>query len=58
MEFSIDELRVIMRALSKFARTSTSQVEADVADDLFYRVDKHRDELIMKEQDGTGKSTD
>ena len=58
MEFTVDELRVIMRALSKFSRLAVSSADSDIADNLFERIDRHRDELIMKEPDGSPRTTD
>lgn len=49
MEFTVDEMRVMMRALSKFARTAVQEQDEKVADDLFYRIDKERDRMIMRE---------
>ena len=48
MEFTIEESRILMRALLKFSRTAVQQSEADIADALFDRVDNYRDDLIIK----------
>jgi hypothetical protein len=52
MEFTVDELRVIMRALSKFARTAVQERDSQIADDLFFRIDSHRDHMIMEQDNG------
>lgn len=49
MKFTVDELRVIMRALNKFSRTAVSDADSKVADELFSRIDKERDAQIMNQ---------
>lgn len=47
-DFTVDELRVIMRALNLFSRQDVDDKDIELADELFIKVDNIRDELIMK----------
>jgi hypothetical protein len=47
VELSQNELRVAMRALNRFAGLEKSEAEALAADELFTKLDQHRDALIM-----------